>query len=485
MADPAPLQPIDGVARTGDYLSFHAALRPQATALIADGRALSFAELRDRARFAASALAQAGIGPGGFVCVEWTGLLDHIPLVLALESLGAASASFLPDAAAQDHAEMLAHADLVLSDRPLAGAARRTMGIATLGAGLKAAGDPPKPPIDPASVYRMVTSSGTTGAPKVIAITLGQTERRLDVIQWMVGFSAASRFVHCMPYTFQGAQFQASACLRAGGTGIHVGLSELWDGLAEKKATHTAVLPFHFTMLQADETLLALPERLTITSYGGAIPEPVRARFRQARPDIRLFETYATNELGTIAVRLTDGSYQCCPGSEVQIVDGDHRPLPPGAEGIVRIRKTGMVPGYIYNARASAEKFRDGWFYPGDVGVKPDAALFRILGREDSLINVGGVKFSAEDHERVLTALPEIADACLLSRPNEKGENEIWVAVVSAAEMPFDTLADLVSTALPDLIGTINILTVNQIPRTTSGKVQRQAVLDALNRREG
>ncbi len=84
MADPAPLQPIDGVARTGDYLSFHAALRPQATALIADGRALSFAELRDRARFAASALAQAGIGPGGFVCVEWTGLLDHMPLVMAL-----------------------------------------------------------------------------------------------------------------------------------------------------------------------------------------------------------------------------------------------------------------------------------------------------------------------------------------------------------------------------------------------------------------
>lgn len=485
MNESARPQPEDGVSRTGDYLSFHAALRPQSTALRQGDHSLTFADLHGRVRDAAAALSETGLVPGAFVCIEWTGLLDQMTLLLALERLGVASATFLPDAPAQDHAEMLEQADLILTDQFVAEPTRRTIRIAEA-TGARPVGAPvaPETPIDPQSIYRMVTSSGTTGAPKVIAITLAQTERRLEVIQWMVGFSASSRFVHSMPYTFQGAQFQASACLRAGGASIFIGMDDFWESLADQNATHTAVLPFHFTLLKSHETLRSLPKGLTITSYGGAIPDPMRARFQEMRPDVRLFETYATNELGTIAVRLADGSYHSCPGADVQIVDEAHQPLPPGEQGTVRIRKTGMASGYIYNPQASAEKFRDGWFYPGDVGIKPDAARFRILGREDSLLNVGGLKISAEEHERALIMLPGIEDACLLTRPNANGENEIWVALVSSSTLPFEALARLISSALPELIGTMNIFTTDHIPRTSSGKIQRQALHDALDRRD-
>lgn len=484
MPDPAPTKPKDGVARTGDYLAFHAALRPRATALVGKDRSLTFAELQERVRAAAGALAESGLQPGDLACVEWTGLIDHMSLLLALERLGVASATFLPDAQQQDHAEMLSHADLILVDRFAADKTRPSRRIEGIWAARSNDVAPPETPADPRAVYRMVTSSGTTGAPKVIAITQGQTEPRLDVIQWMVGFSTGSRFVHSMPYTFQGAQFQASACLRAGGTSIHVDLGGFWDNLAVLEATHTAVLPFHFTTLQAEKTIRALPQGLTVTSYGGAIPDPIRARLLELRPDIRLFETYATNELGTIAIRLPDGSHCCCPGSEVQIVDADHTPLPVGEEGTVRIRKTGMVAGYIYNPQATTEKFHDGWFYPGDIGVQPEAGRFRILGRDDSLLNVGGLKFPAEEYERKLTALAEFEDACVLARPNAQGENEAWVALVSEADLPFDAVAELVSSTLPELIGRINIFTTRKIPRTASGKIQRQKVLDALNRRD-
>ena len=478
-----PPAPQDGIGRTGDYLSFHAALRPRATALADAGETLTYGALQDRVRKTVAALTALGVQPGDFACVEWTGLFDHMPLLLALESLGAASATFLHDAQPHDNAQILQNADLIFADRfaqsDLPG---RTIRIdAVTGDGSDSASPLPDPPINPASIFRMVTSSGTTGAPKVIAITLGQTERRLEVVQWMVGYSTRSRFVHSMPYTFQGAHFQAVTCLRAGGISIHVNVPDYWGAVSTLKATHTAVLPFHFTQLQSDDTLRALPEGLTITSYGGPVPDPMRARFQNIRPDIRLFETYATNELGTVAVRLPDGSYRACPGSEVQIVDTAHQPLPPGAEGAVRIRKTGMVTGYLYDPQASAEKFRDGWFYPGDIGVKPDETRFRILGRDDTLMNVGGVKFSAEEHERTLTALPEIADACLLTRPNTGGETEIWVVLVKQDDLPLDTLGKLVAEALPSLIGNIVLVTTNQIPRTTSGKIRRQALQEALD----
>ncbi|NMM46616.1 AMP-binding protein [Rhodospirillaceae bacterium KN72] len=484
MPDTPPSAPEDGIGRTGDYLSFHAAFRPQATALADAGETLTFDALQDRVRKTIGALTNLGVRPGDFACVEWTGLLDHMPLLLALENLGAASATFLHDAQPQDNAQILQNAALIFVDRFAQGdlPGRRVRIDAVTGDGPDDTAPLPDTPIDPTSVFRMVTSSGTTGAPKVIAITLSQTERRLEVIQWMVGYSSHSRFVHSMPYTFQGAHFQAMTCLRAGGVNIHVTVTDFWRALSALKATHTAVLPFHFTQLQSDDMLRTLPEGLTITSYGGPVPDPMRARFQQIRPDVRLFETYATNELGTIAVRLTDGSYRSCPGSEVQIVDDTHRPLPPGTQGTVRIRKTGMVAGYVYDPRASAEKFRDGWFYPGDIGVQPDETRFRVLGREDTLMNVGGVKFSAEEHERALTALPEISDACLLTRPNARGENEIWVVLVKKDDLPLDALGKLVAEALPSLIGNIVLITTKQIPRTTSGKIRRQALHEALDR---
>ena len=483
MPDTPPPSPEDGIGRTGDYLSFHAALRPQATALADGGKGLTFGDLNERVGNAVAALTEIGVRPGDFACVEWTGLFDHMVLLVALERMGAASATFLHDAPPHEIAQILESAALIFVDRftrsDLPGRTVRIDAVTGVKAAMPAA--PPDAPIDPAAIFRMVTSSGTTGAPKVIAITLGQTERRLEVIQWMVGYSTRSRFVHSMPYTFQGAHFQAMTCLRAGGVSIHINVPDYWAAVSALKATHTAVLPFHFTLLQSDDTLRALPEGLTITSYGGPVPDPMRARFQNIRPDIRLFETYATNELGTIALRLTDGSYRTCPGSEVQIVDAAHAPLPPGEEGIVRIRKTGMATGYLYDPQASAEKFRDGWFYPGDVGMKPDETRFRVLGREDTLMNVGGIKFNAEEHERTLAALPEIADACLLTRPNASGENEIWAVLVKKDDLTLDALGTLVAEALPSLIGNIVLVTTNQIPRTSSGKIRRQALQDALD----
>lgn len=486
MSDTATPGLKNGVGRTADYLSFQAALRPDAVALMDATGTLTFGEFQDRVDRASTILAREELSPGALVCVEWTNFLDHFILTLALERQSLASTSFLADGAPQDWQELHDHADLILYDTLSPRPSGRYLRIDPSQWEASAVFEPiPDAALDPECLYRCVTSSGTTGTPKVIAVNLAQTERRLDVIEWMVGFSAQSRFVFSIPFTFQGSHHQPMACLRVGGTSIHVKTDGFWESLAKHNATHTAVLPLHMGLIKSADTVQNLPRDLTITSYGGPVPDPLREMIHTLRPDIRLFETYATNEVGTVAVRLKDGSHKVCPGAALQVVDEKGTPLPIGEEGIIRTRKSGMAQGYIYNAAATSEKFRDGWFYPGDIGVQESLTRVRVLGREDDLLNIGGLKFSALGHERALMNLAEVDDACLLARPNAKGENELWIGIVAPEEVTFEALARLVKVTLPGLAGQVNLFRPNKIPRTTSGKIQRHIVLKALGEQNG
>ena len=69
-------------------------------------------------------------------------------------------------------------------------------------------------------------------------------------------------------------------------------------------------------------------------------------------------------------------------GRHGQIVDEGGKALPAGREGSVRIRTAQTVTGYVGNPAEAETAFRDGWFYPGDIGSLRDDRLLLILGRE-------------------------------------------------------------------------------------------------------
>ena len=80
------------------------------------------------------------------------------------------------------------------------------------------------------------------------------------------------------------------------------------------------------------------------------------------------------------------------PGVELEVVDAEDRPQPPGCGGAIRLRAPGMAEGYLDNPQQTAQRFRDGWFYPGDIARwEPDGVL-RLLGRADDVVNLGGFK---------------------------------------------------------------------------------------------
>jgi acyl-CoA synthetase (AMP-forming)/AMP-acid ligase II len=104
--------------------------------------------------------------------------------------------------------------------------------------------------------------------------------------------------------------------------------------------------------------------------------------------------------------------------SEVQIIDIHGVPCPkPGLEGTVRIRNGYMASAYIAEPQATERAFRDGWFYPGDLGWWGATGELVIGGRFDEIINLGGAKVDPAAVDEVLCSVEGITSAASFRDP--------------------------------------------------------------------
>src|SRR5262249_18763578 len=137
------------------------------------------------------------------------------------------------------------------------------------------------------------------------------------------------------------------------------------------------------------------------------------------------------------------------PGVTIQIVDQSGTILPPGQEGRVRIKSEYAVDGYFGNPEESSKVFRDGWFYPGDIGSLNSDGLLAVAGREQAVLNLGGDKISPEAVESVLAQFKGVTEAAALAMPNAEGNNEICAVLVTQGSIDEDMLRVQCEASIP------------------------------------
>ena len=113
------------------------------------------------------------------------------------------------------------------------------------------------------------------------------------------------------------------------------------------------------------------------------------------------------------------------PGHEVEIVDDDGRPLPPGETGTIAIRAPDpvMFLGYWNNPDATREKFRRGWCLTGDTGHRDADGYFWFHARNDDVIISGGYRIGPAEIEDCLMKHPDVALVAVVGVPDHvRGE---------------------------------------------------------------
>ncbi len=342
----------------------------------------------------------------------------------------------------------------------------------------------------------MSLSSGTTGRPKGPRLSHYQFLRRFWVSWINLGFDAQDRYVSATPLYYGGGRTFAMMMLFCGGTVIlfppPYEPAALCAEAARLKATATFLVPTLMRRLlaESDDTLAPMRAMKLLISSGSALHVPERREIRE-RLCAGLVEYYSSTEGGGITClnRHDDARYEASVGRpvfavDVQCVDERHQPLAPGETGRIRYRGPAVADGFFNDEEASTEAFRDGWYYPGDLGMMDADGYLYLRGRSKDMIIRGGVNIYPAEVESVLQDQPGVLDAVVVGWPSREFNEEVAAFVLldgkasvrpTAASLREVCRAQLASYKVPR-----EVFIVAEFPRSALGKVQKPVLAATL-----
>ena len=215
-----------------------------------------------------------------------------------------------------------------------------------------------------------------------------------------------------------------------------------------------------------------------IGSGGGVFSPAVQDALRAAIPHVMVMDSYGASETGAGGMATEGGARRFVVSPELQVLDEELRPLPPGSPETGLLARTGHIPlGYYKDAEKTAKTFpvdADGrrWSVPGDSATVDADGVVTLLGRGSQCINTGGEKVYPEEVEEVLKAHPSIYDALVVGVPDDRWGERV-VAVVRPRDGLTVELDDVVSHCRHSIAGykaPRQLFVVDHVVRSPSGK---------------
>jgi acyl-coenzyme A synthetase/AMP-(fatty) acid ligase len=162
-------------------------------------------------------------------------------------------------------------------------------------------------------------------------------------------------------------------------------------------------------------------------------------------------------------------------GAEIQIVDEQGERVPSGETGIVRARTPYMASEYHNDIIETAKAFRQGWFYPGDLGYLDDRGSLHLSGRTSDVINAGGVKINPRQVEERVLSLEGISECAGVEVMGPSGVSEFGLAVVGPEGIDLTRLEKLLIGYFPFSYPTV-YKQLEELPRNRNGKADLSAI---------
>jgi acyl-coenzyme A synthetase/AMP-(fatty) acid ligase len=216
-----------------------------------------------------------------------------------------------------------------------------------------------------------------------------------------------------------------------------------------------------------------------IFTGGSVLSEALSERVR-ARLCANLTNGYGSTEATMVASMpahfargLVGAMGYVLPGMMVEIVDHEGRVVAAEGEGAVRIRSEYGVGEYLEDPEETERVFRDGWFYPGDLGYFTKDNVLVISGRTRNVLNLGGEKISPERVEAVLSMHPNVAQCAVVAAASESGVDELAALVISRSYLDSNALGAFCKANLPSAFVPTRFISVADLPRNEMGKIDR------------
>lgn len=506
------LMAMAGKTTVGGLLRQQTVIRPAAPA-VADARVRwTYRQFNQRVNRLANALAGLGIGHGDRVAILSENRSEYLELECAAAKCGAMVAALNWRLAADELAYCIALTGpriAIVSARfqeSLAAVDHGFSRLITLGRdyeSLLAEADDREPEgdVDPEDGLVILYTSGTTGRPKGAVVSHRAFMARVMVFCADYGVGGGDTFPAWAPMFHMASTDLAIGSLLLGGTVVLIDgfdLDHLFPIIAEAPISWLVMMPG--VVDRAIAHLKASP----ITPRGikamGAMADLIplhqiaELTERMATPYLNSFGATETGippasgamiAPGVVPDRLSKRQSSFC---EIRLVDADDRDVAVGEPGDLAIRGPTLFSGYWQADDTNAEDFRGGWFHMGDMFKRNEDGTLDFVDRAKYLIKSGGENIYPAEIERVLLEDERVADAVVVRRPDDRW-GEVPVAVVARNDESLSEDA-LIARCRDKLAGykrpkAIKFVALEDLPRSTTGKIQRHEIEARLNRSEG
>ncbi|MFO1217156.1 MAG: AMP-binding protein [Burkholderiaceae bacterium] len=498
-----------------------AARAPSACAVVCDDERLSYAQyLRCVAGFAHELVAMGA--HGSRVALVCGNSVDIAIAMFAAHAAGAQAVPINPGYTARELTHILADAqpqvvvyddEVAATVEPLAaqiGIAHRVrIGGKGCSGGAGGAGGrrldvwkndaalalPPLPAPDDLATLQY--TGGTTGLPKGVNITHRQMAVNIAQREAALPTRADDERVLCMMPLFH--VFAVAMCLHLAaycrGTLVIMRRYKpdaLLELIERERITRLPAGPTVFIGLLAHERFAATDFASLRCAYSGSAPLPEETIRRwHERTGTPILEGFGQTEAGPVLTYVRDGGPLKAgsvgpplPLTEVEIVDVESgaRVLPRGEVGEIRARGPQIMSGYRNRPDDTAQALRDGWLYTGDIGVVDADGDLWIRDRKKDMAIVGGFNVYPREVDEVLYAHPAVKEAAAAGVPDAYYGETIRAYVVpkDGMRLSVDELLEHCRANLARYKVPARIVLVAELPRTTVGKIDRNALRHRL-----
>jgi acyl-coenzyme A synthetase/AMP-(fatty) acid ligase len=329
----------------------------------------------------------------------------------------------------------------------------------------------------------IIPSSGTTGIPKAVPITFEQFA--IYCTQAPSAHPHICRSASLFPTPSLAGILRLLVSIAGGGCyfdAFRASAAQIEAFRPETLAGSPAQIA-EFIRKRGGQPGVRLPRA---TCGGGLLSVPLAEAMREHFDEV--YVGYGASEVGAVSEMAVDDDYLPgivgvpWSGVEVQIVDSGDHSLPPGDEGVVRLRSGTMCGQYLGQADVhNAESFREGWFYPGDFGRLLADGRLQILGRETDHLNIGGMKVNALLIDEIAGSAEGIAEAACCVLPGQFDLGQLAALVVLEPGCDLASAGRSMVTAFradPRVRRAMipqRLLAVPNLPRNSNGKLMRHA----------
>ncbi|MEU7766501.1 amino acid adenylation domain-containing protein [Nocardia sp. NPDC049190] len=488
------------------------ATMPDTEAVVCNGERLSYRELDEISNRWARVLIDAGIGPEHLVAVALPRSVDAVIAVWAVAKAGGAFVQVDPTHPHDRITSILTDsgASVGLTHQTYRNRLPDAISWTDLNSlsftATSATADPAAitdsermVPLEPQHPAYLIYTSGSTGTPKGVMVTHAGLANLAAETRERFGLTSTSRMLAAASPSFDVSILELISAIATGATLVLapasvIGGAELAQLINAEHVSHAALTPSVLASMRPDEV-----DTLDTLILGGEICPPELAhRWTPGRTVINTYGASETTIMSCANVPLRTTTDNPMPiggplrGFTVVVLDHGLRPVPPGVAGELYVSGPGLARCYHKQPATTAAHFVPDpygsagtlMYRTGDLVTWVADRTLRYNGRSDQQIKIHGQRIEPGEIESTLRSHPDIADAAVTVHTPPNGADQLVGYVVSVPDSSPDTsaLTTYLATRLPAHMIPTTILTLDRIPLTPTGKIDRNA-LPVPNRR--